>query len=1023
MPDTHEPSTSWGTGAAGDDVPWGTGAAGDGPGRAGDGPAAGSAGASGGRPGEGLPSGRRLADLPPPSGPPLPPTPASGPPAPATRPPQPTPPTPPPRPADPQRLTAAPSGPPPPPTREPVPSADHTPRVTAATWVAATGALLLLVAAGTFLAVSWEVLGLTARVAVIGAVTGASIVGGHLLRRVVPAVGAVVFHLGALLLPVDALGLALQLELDLAVTWTLTGATALLALPPLAVAGRSRVLAAAAVVGVPVLATGLGLGNVVDPSITVAVAALLLVGTLRVPGTRVVRVWRSGPIGLAIAAVLLPLVAATLDLAIARGQIVAQVRAAGWAPTAWTTPTVAGVVAVTAVAVCAQHGRSGRLAVLAPVLGAVSAVVAVLPAGTPRLAVLLAVPVVALLLEIVALAGRQDRVWARPLRLAAGGIELLGAYVSVQVIAVVVAPGALVGARADRELGAAFAVAVIAWLVAALRREPRVRPFDLVVPAVAASGVLYAAAALAVALPGSRSPLAAVLLLAAAVGALAATVGRDARRTSFGRSAGRESSAGSEPSTVGEGSGDRGGSASRERWTAEVGALAAALVVIGAIAAWSTPVALAVAAVAAPVIGLHVRGLLRTGGVAGVTVAAFAVPMGVVTSSLLALTAGAARTAVPTLPILDGGALPVVAVVVALFGLALAVDVVRPLADVIRGVGAAIVLVAVGPSELPTGLLRGVRGAQLDTIVLLRPAPAVLLALGLAVGWLLADALRLRSVAIATIATPLVVRLTATVVVLLGGGPQQIGLALLAVTLVAAAVATSGPVVLRVPLGVAALLAAVPGWALIAVTPEVRAWALVAVGAFLVGAGLLRRLPVVGHLGGVVATIGVWSLLSLHEVTAVDVWLVPVAVQLAALGVLVRDRTGASSWLTDVPPLLLIAVPALAERLAAGPGGHTVLAGGVATLAIIVGGASGRGGPLVSGMLVVVAVVVVETVAFAALVPTWAWFAAAGIVLLAAAVLIERRGMSAAGAVDRLRQLARDDQEDEDRAPVGRGSG
>lgn len=972
MQDTNEPRTIHGTGGA-DDPRRGDRPAGD-PGR------------------DDRAAGRRLADLPPPSGPPLQATPPSA--AASGRGPSS-------RPADRSRPTTPPSGPPPPPTRERVPAEDDTPRVTAATWVAATGALLLLVAAGTFLAVSWDALGLTARVAVIGAVTGAAIVGGHLLRRVVPAVGAVVFHLGALLLPVDALGLALQLDLDLAATWTLTGATALVALPPLAVAGRSRVLAAAALVGVPVLATGLGLGDLVDPSVAVAAAALLLVGTLRLRGTRVVRVWRSGPVALAIAAVCLPLVAATLDLAVARGQLVAQVRAAGWAPTVWSTPVIVGVLAVTAVALCAHHRRSARLAVLAPVLGAVSGVIAVLPAGTPRLAVLLVVPVVALLLEVVALAGREDPTWASPLRWAAGGIELLGAYLSLQVIAIVVAPGTLVGAAADGELGAAFAVAVLAWIVAVVRRRPRRVRIDLVVPACAAGGVLYAAAAIAVALPGARSPLAAVLLVAAAVAALAATHDPAGRSVEASRPA------------------EAGRTTRSERWVAEVAALATVLVVVGAAAAWSTPVTLAVAAVAAPVVGLHVRAVLRAGGVAGVTVAALAVPVGVVASPLLALTVGDERGVVPAWSILDGGALPVVAVVLALFGMAVAVDVVRPLADVIRGVGTVIVLFAVSPSELPTGLLTGVRGAQLDTLLVLRPGPAILLAAGLAVAWLLSDAVRLRSAIVATIAAPLVVRLTATAVVVAGGGPQQIGIALLALTLVAAAVAMTGPTPLRLPTGTTALLAGVPGWALIAATPEARAWALVAVGALLVLAGLLRGRPVVGHLGGIVATIGVWSLFSLHGVTAVDVWLLPVAVQLAALGVLVRQRTDASSWLTDVPPVLLLAIPALAERLADGPGGHTVLAGAVATAAIIHGGASGRGGPLVSGMLIVVAVVGVETVAFAALVPTWAWFAVAGVVLLGAAVLIERRGMSASGAVDRLRELARDDAAPEDRDPSG----
>jgi hypothetical protein len=154
-------------------------------------------------------------------------------------------PAPPPAPPPPSGASWA--GPPPPP-----PAArrrdDRGSRATAATWVAATGALLLLAAAGTFLAVAWDTLGLAARVAVVAAVTGGAILGGHRLRGPLPAVGAVVFHLGALLIPVDVLGLTLQLEVAPAGRWLATGASAVVAFSALAIAGRSKVLAWAAVV-------------------------------------------------------------------------------------------------------------------------------------------------------------------------------------------------------------------------------------------------------------------------------------------------------------------------------------------------------------------------------------------------------------------------------------------------------------------------------------------------------------------------------------------------------------------------------------------------------------------------------------------------------------------------------------------------------------------------------------------------------------------------------------------------------
>src|SRR6056297_385217 len=69
------------------------------------------------------------------------------------------------------------SGPPPPVVRPPVhgPARPGGRRVSLAAWVAGLGALLLLAAAATFLAVSWEVLGATARIAIVGGLTAAAV--------------------------------------------------------------------------------------------------------------------------------------------------------------------------------------------------------------------------------------------------------------------------------------------------------------------------------------------------------------------------------------------------------------------------------------------------------------------------------------------------------------------------------------------------------------------------------------------------------------------------------------------------------------------------------------------------------------------------------------------------------------------------------------------------------------------------------------------------------------------------------
>jgi hypothetical protein len=198
-------------------------------------------------------------------------------------------------------------------------------------------------------------------------------------------------------------------------------------------------------------------------------------------------------------------------------------------------------------------------------------------------------------------------------------------------------------------------------------------------------------------------------------------------------------------------------------------------------------------------------------------------------------------------------------------------------------------------------------------------------------------------------------------------------------------------------------------WLLVAHDPVLRAGGNVLLGVTVAGIGLLRRQGVVAHVGGVIATFGVWQLLALHDVQALDLYALPVAVQLWAAGVVARRRHGTSSWVTDVPPLLLVAIPALGERLAGGSGWHAVLAGGLAVAAIVHGGSARLGGPLVVGTLVLVATVVVEMVAMIAAVPTWVWLAAGGAALLAAAAAIERAGGgSPATAARRLREVVAD---------------
>src|SRR5262245_14716873 len=84
---------------------------------------------------------------------------------------------------------------------------DGDPTRTGAVWVTGTGAFLLLAAATVFVAMRWNHLDDRVRFAILASVTGASLLAGRYLRRSLPATAGVIYHLGALLLPVNAAAL------------------------------------------------------------------------------------------------------------------------------------------------------------------------------------------------------------------------------------------------------------------------------------------------------------------------------------------------------------------------------------------------------------------------------------------------------------------------------------------------------------------------------------------------------------------------------------------------------------------------------------------------------------------------------------------------------------------------------------------------------------------------------------------------------------------------------------------------
>ena len=879
-----------------------------------------------------------MSHLPPPSSPPL---------APPLAPPRPAPPT------APRRLPGY--GPPPPGAPAPPvsgsgaePWAASDPaasRSKAATWVAGTGALLLLSAAATFLAVSWNLLGLPARVAIVAGLTGSALLGGHRLRRRLPAVGAVVYHLGALLVPVDVLGLGLQLELSSAAIWTSVGATAVVALPVLAVAGRSRTLAWGGVAGVPVLATGVGLWAVgtgpvsalLVPSLVVAAAGLLLAlrprrdaGDARpdldesadlrqIAGLRQIAD-RAAPT-LAVASVFGSLL---VSLAVAAGRVSGlplTPAVAGWAPDSWLPAVATTVVAVVALAVSAARLRSSLIATSIPLTVTAGALLAVLPPGTSR-ATLLLVPAGAfLLVQAAALLAVRQSEWSAPLGRGAAAVEIAALLL--------VGPPSVVAALAGSELigvvpeyAGMFALVGAAWVLGAGRRWLSIRMLDTasairpMVPALAALVSLHLAATLATA---GAPRVAGGLVLAGAACVLLALLPRaiDAAAISAG---------------------------------------AAVLLLLLATAATARGVsAYVVAVAAAAATGLAAR-WLRADGDQGLA------PVLLGSGALLA-----AVGALITGPQVGGR----------LVGTAVAA-------------GSLLLLAALSDDQpVAADLLRGT--AVIGTAVLHGLATdAWWLALGVLV-WLLADVARLRRPRLAAVAAFPLVQTVATGGLAMNLDAEVVGAILLGIGVLAGCAAVLVPRSwLSAPLTLS-LLAGPLGWLQVAEHPELRAALTIVVGLSIAALAAWRGRVLVAHLGGVVALFATWHLLALLQVQALDVWVLPVALYLWAAGLPAR-RGGTSSWLIDVPPLLLVAIPALAERLAGGPGGHSLLVGGLALLAVAGGGLLRLGGPLVVGAVLLVTVVLIEVLLVVAGVPTWAWLALGGVVLLGTAALIERSG-------------------------------
>ncbi|HEX2023301.1 MAG TPA: hypothetical protein VHF00_01220 [Acidimicrobiales bacterium] len=206
----------------------------------------------------------------------------------------------------------------------------------------------------------------------------------------------------------------------------------------------------------------------------------------------------------------------------------------------------------------------------------------------------------------------------------------------------------------------------------------------------------------------------------------------------------------------------------------------------------------------------------------------------------------------------------------------------------------------------------------------------------------------------------------------------------------------------RPPFALAAAGALGLGVFLAAFDPDTLASALLVAGGVVLAAGIVWGQPLVGHLGGALASLGLAGHLALAGVGAAEPYVVPVALQVGVAGWQARRRRSIPSWAAYGPAVALLGGVALAERMAGGHGWHALVAGMVGVGAVAVGGWRRLLGPLLIGTGLLVAVTVNESLSALAGVPTWAWLALAGAFLVTVGVALERTDTTPTDAGRRL---------------------
>ena len=823
----------------------------------------------------------------------------------------------------------------PPPEVPPPPPPGDTAR-SVALWLGGTGAFMLLVAAAVLVAVRWHDLSALMKLSGLIVVNGSVLFAGLRLRDSLPATARALYHLGALLLPISAIAVGIQAGADWPVT--LLGASvlttsALLALDLIEPSPVLRWLALAAVVPA---CGGLGAVTTAPAGLLLAVAALAVVMTRPASGSPLLFA------GLGWAGVSASLVAllAIDDPLVETSRVLGDLGLGATVP-AWAH-LATGAVAAIAFAIAATRHDDQALA-LAAIGSMVFGTAAALANGDSNtLGVLPSILLLGLGFELAAMAFKRQRTWGEVLHFVA---ILAEATMAISLVAL----GAETIARLDNQHVFGFdgsdrmvlsaSLLIVGWLVADQRR--RTNDCQSLPMSLLTGGGFWPAT---VGLAGS------VLTLAGAASTSSGVVSWVAvGLTAFLVVSGR---AGGHPVAVVVGA--VAVASAQTGWEAFIESSAIALLL-------ATAAALRPTSADEPNAGaLVLLGAALAAWLAGIAELADSI-LSNQSAIWVAWVAGAATLTVvaeraSTDPVLRRTGLVGRAILLLSFVPVLSGD--------------------LGSQTLPAAVLL----SGLVVLDVLRSGDERLAyQLAVAVPALAVSALMIGDLSLPETGIGLASIATATTGALVTlrrwDGPVSATAAVLATTAVLFSVEDPGHLsTVLLLLGGAGLLWAIDRQSL---------------GAFATAYGL--------------AVLGFWIRLVVLEIEWAEAYVAPIAALLVVAGVVLAqsgrgpapaESVLATSWWTHGAAVALLGGVALAERVAGGPGEHSLIAGAVAIVAIIIGGDRRLIGPLVAGTLLVIGVAAHESLAYTATIPTWGWLALGGTVLLASGVAIERTATS-----------------------------